>query len=135
MPGVNPLISYPAAIAYLHAIAQSFEATDWKAIYYLYRILAAEHPTPFVALNKAIAASYAISKEAALEELQQIKGLENYYLYHTAIGEIYFDLHRKKDARRYYEKALSLTRSHAEQQLLQEKINACADDFPALSLS
>src|SRR4030095_4182394 len=99
-----------AAIAYLHAIAPSFETTDWKAIYHLYKILAAEHPTPFVALNKGIAASYAISKEAALVELKQIKGLENYYLYHTAIGEIYFDLHRKKDARVYYEKALSLTR-------------------------
>ncbi|RYZ53060.1 MAG: sigma-70 family RNA polymerase sigma factor, partial [Chitinophagaceae bacterium] len=29
-----------AAIAYLHAVAPSFEKTDWKAIYYLYSILA-----------------------------------------------------------------------------------------------
>ncbi len=123
-----------AAIAYFHAVAPGFEATNWKAIYYLYKILAAEHPTPFVLLNKAIAASYAISKEAALEELQQIKGLENYYLYHTAIGEIYFDLHCKEDARHYYRKALSLTRSLAEQQLLQEKIKGCADDFSAFSV-
>ncbi|MEJ7677372.1 MAG: sigma-70 family RNA polymerase sigma factor [Segetibacter sp.] len=100
-----------AAIAYLHAVAPSFETTNWKAIYCLYNILAAKHPTPFVALNKAIAASYAVSKEAALKELHQIKGLENYYLYHTAIGEIYFDLRCMKDARHYYQKALSLTRS------------------------
>lgn len=124
-----------AAIAYLHAVASSFEATDWKAIYYLYSILATEHPTPFVALNKGIAASYALSREAALIELQKIKGLENYYLYHTAIGEIYFDLHRKQDAKHYYEKALSLTRSLAEQQLLLEKIKACEDDLPTFSLS
>lgn len=124
-----------AAIAYLHAIATSFEATDWKAIHYLYKILADQHPTPFVALNKAIAASYASSKEAALIELQQIKGLENYYLYHTAIGEIYFDLHLKKDAKYYYQKALLLTTSLAEQQLLHEKINACADDCHDFSLS
>lgn len=120
-----------AAIAYLHASAPCFEATDWKAIYYLYTILAAEHPTPFIALNKAIAAAYAISKEAALAELQQIKGLENYYLYHTAIGEIYFDLHRRQDAQHYYRKALPLTKSLVEQQLLQDKIEACEDDMAA----
>lgn len=124
-----------AAIAYMHAVASSFETTDWKAIYYLYGILASEHPTPFVALNKAIAASYAVSREAALAELQNIKGLDNYYLYHTALGEIYFDLDRRNDAKHYYQKALSLTRSLAEQQLLQEKIKACADDFPGFSLS
>lgn len=124
-----------AAIAYLHAIAPSFEATDWTAIYHLYAILASHHPTPFVALNKAIAASYAISKHAALSELQAVKGLDDYYLYYTAIGEIYFDLHSNKEALRYYQKALSLTRSLAEQQLLQQKIKACTDNFPAFSLS
>jgi RNA polymerase sigma-70 factor (ECF subfamily) len=120
-----------AAIAYFHAVAPSFEATNWKAIYYLYQILADNHPTSFIALNKAIAASYAVSKESALAELQQIKGLENYYLYYTAIGEIYSDLHRLKDAQHYYEKALSLTRSVAEQLLLQDKIKACLKDDPA----
>ncbi len=124
-----------AAIAYLHASASSFETTDWRAIYFLYKILADKHPTPFVALNKAIAASYAISKEAALAELKQIKGMEKYYLYHTAIGEVYFDLHCREDAHHHYQKALLLTRSLAEQQLLQDKINACNDDFPAFSLS
>lgn len=114
-----------AAIAYLHAVAPSFEATDWKAIYCLYEVLAAQHRTPFVALNKAIAASYAVSEQTALDELQQINGLENYYLYHTAVGEIYFRLHCKKEAIYYYQKALSLTKSTAEQQLLQEKIKAC----------
>jgi RNA polymerase sigma factor (sigma-70 family) len=117
-----------AAIAYFHAVAPSFEATDWKAIYYLYTILATEHPTPFVLLNKAIAASYAVSKEVALQELEQVKGLENYYLFHTAMGEIYFDLNCRNDAKRYYQKALLLTKSYTEQQLIQEKINACADD-------
>jgi predicted RNA polymerase sigma factor len=40
-------------------------------------------PNPIVAMNKAIASSYAISKENALKELQQIKGLENHHLYYT----------------------------------------------------
>lgn len=124
-----------AAIAYLHAIATTFEDTDWKAIHYLYDILNTTYSTPFIALNKAIAASYAISKKAGLEQIQQIKGLENYYLYYTAIGELYFDLGQKQEAKHYYQKALSLIRSNAEHQLLQEKIKACSHAFPAFSLS
>ena len=124
-----------AAIAYLHAVAPSFEETDWKAIYYLYQLLAAAHPNPFIHLNKAIAASYAVSKESALQQLKAIDGLENYYLYHTAIGEVYFELAQMAVARMYYQKALTLTKSLAEQHLLQEKITACGDDFPAFSLS
>jgi predicted RNA polymerase sigma factor len=82
-------------------------------------------PVPIVALNKAIASAYAISKENALDQLLQIKGLENYYLYHTSIGEIYYELHDKSNAKKFYERALHLTTSRPQQQLLMSKINNC----------
>jgi RNA polymerase sigma-70 factor (ECF subfamily) len=124
-----------AAIAYLHAVAPSFDDTNWKAIFYLYEVLAKETPTAFVLLNKAIAAMYAVSKEESLRELEAIKGLEKYYLYHTAVGEVYFELGQVSIARQHFQKALSLTKSLVEQQLLQEKIKACADDLSRFSLS
>lgn len=124
-----------AAIAYLHAVASSFEKTDWKAIHYLYQILTDHYPTPFVRLNKAIAASYAVGPKEALQELEAIKELDNYYLYHTAIGEVYFALQQKEKAKQCYKRALLLTRSAAEQQLLHEKIKACEEQWPAFSLS
>ena len=114
-----------AAIASLHAAAPSFEQTDWKSIYHLYEILYQLQPVPIVALNKAIASAYAISKENALDQLLQIKGLENYYLYHTSIGEIYYELHDKSNAKKFYERALHLTTSRPQQQLLISKINNC----------
>jgi RNA polymerase sigma factor (sigma-70 family) len=114
-----------AAIAAVHALAPSFEETDWKAIYFLYESLYSLHQTPVVALNKAIAAAYAIDKETALKQLLAIKDLEDYYLYHTSIGEIYFELDNKREARNYFLKALSLTDSKKEQQLLQGKIERC----------
>jgi RNA polymerase sigma-70 factor (ECF subfamily) len=114
-----------AAIASLHAAAPSFDQTDWKSIYRLYEILFQLQPAPIVALNKAIASAYAISRENALNQLLQIKGLENYYLYHTSIGEIYYELHDKDKAKKFYEKALHLTTSRQEQQLLISKINNC----------
>jgi RNA polymerase sigma factor (sigma-70 family) len=114
-----------AAIASLHASADSFEHTDWKSIYDLYEVLYQLQPAPIVALNKAIASAYAISKQSAHGQLLQIKGLENYYLYHTSIGEIYFELHQKRKAKEFYEKALHLTNSRPEQQLLMAKISHC----------
>jgi RNA polymerase sigma-70 factor (ECF subfamily) len=114
-----------AAIASQHAAARSFDQTDWKSIYHLYEMLYQLQPNPIVAMNKAIASSYAISKQNALKELQQIKGLENHHLYHASIGEIYFELQNKTEAKKFYQKALQFTSSGHEQQLLISKINSC----------
>jgi len=114
-----------AAIASQHATARSFEQTDWKSIYHLYEILYQLQPNPVVAMNKAIASAYAVSKQNALNELQQIKGLEHHHLYYASIGEIYFELQNKGEAKKFYQKALQLTSSGYEQQLLISKINNC----------
>ncbi|HEY2721504.1 MAG TPA: sigma-70 family RNA polymerase sigma factor [Chitinophagaceae bacterium] len=114
-----------AAIASLHAVAPTFEQTDWKSIYDLYEVLYKLQPVPIIALNKAIASAYATSKENALDQLLKIKGLENYYLYHTSVGEIYFELDNRKMAKKFYEIALNLTTSKQERQLLKTKISHC----------
>ena len=114
-----------AAIAALHAAALSFEETDWKGIYNLYEMLYQINPSNIVALNKAIACGYAIDKQTALEQLTLIRGLENYYLYHTAVGELYFELNKNEEAKKYFQTALALTTSKQEQQLLQKKIENC----------
>ena len=114
-----------AAIASLHAAAPSFQKTDWKSIYHLYEMLYQLQPNPVVAMNKAIASAYAINKENALDELQKIKGLEHHHLYYASIGEFYFELDNKTHAKAYFQKALELTSSSYERQLLNEKIRKC----------
>lgn len=114
-----------AAIASQHAAAPSFEKTDWKRIYQLYELLYQLQPNPVVALNKAIASAYAISKPAALDALLQIKGLENHHLYHASLGEIYFEFGEKMIAKEYFENAFRLTDSQTEKQLLLKKISGC----------
>jgi RNA polymerase sigma factor (sigma-70 family) len=113
---------FEAAIASLHAASPSFEQTDWGSIYHLYEMLYQLQPNPVVAMNKAIASAYAISKQKALEELQQVKGLEQHHLYHAAMGELYFELENKEKAKTCFEKALQLTSSRTEKQLLLDKI-------------
>jgi RNA polymerase sigma-70 factor (ECF subfamily) len=114
-----------AAIASLHAAAPSFAQTDWASIYHLYGVLFSINPSPVVAFNKAIASAYAISREAALPQLLSIKGLEQNHLYHTAVGEMYFELAQKESAKACFEQALRLTASLPEQQLIRSKISQC----------
>ena len=114
-----------AAIASQHATARTFDQTDWKSIYHLYEMLYQLQPNPVVAMNKAIASAYAIGRQNALNELQKIKGLEHHHLYYATVGEIYFDLDKKTEAKKFYQKALELTSSTYEQQLLMHKIKNC----------
>lgn len=114
-----------AAIAWLHATAPDFASTNWKGIYHLYSILHEHHPSTFVAVNKAIAAAYAVDATAAINELLAIKGLENYYLYHTALGEIYFMEKQVEKALFHLTKAKQLTNSLSEKQLIQQKLDTC----------
>ena len=115
-----------AVIASLHAEAPSFEKTDWKTIYSLYEALYRLHPNPVVALNKAIAAAYALDKETSLAQMLNIKNLEHYYLYHTSIGELYFELNNKTEAKKYFQKALLITTSRQEKELLISKLEKCS---------
>ncbi|MBN8675475.1 MAG: sigma-70 family RNA polymerase sigma factor [Chitinophagales bacterium] len=116
---------FEAVIASLHAAAPSFEKTDWKSIYHLYELLYQLQPNPVIAMNKAIASAYAVNRQQALEELQQIKGLEQNHLYYASIAEMYFDLQQKKEAKAWFQKAILYTSSQSEQQLLLEKISYC----------
>jgi RNA polymerase sigma-70 factor (ECF subfamily) len=117
---------FEAAIASQHASAPSFEQTDWKSIYHLYEMLYQLQPNPIVAMNKAIASAYAISKQNALTELQRIRGLEHHHLYYASIGEIYYEMENTIEAKKFFKKALEYTTSTAMQQLLYNKINNCS---------
>jgi len=114
-----------AVIASLHAAAPSFEKTDWQRIYDLYGMLYQLQPNPVVAMNRAVASGYAINKEKALEELLMIKGLEKHHLYYACIGEMYFELGQKENARIAFEKAFALTESVTERLFLKGKIGGC----------
>jgi RNA polymerase sigma factor (sigma-70 family) len=116
-----------AAIASLHAAAPSFAQTDWGAIYRLYEMLYQLQPNPVVAMNKAIASAYAINRDHAFTALKQISGLEKHHLYFASLGEICLDMNQPVLARSYFEKALMLTTSLPEKQLLTCKIGLCGD--------
>jgi RNA polymerase sigma-70 factor (ECF subfamily) len=113
-----------AAIAAVHAQAESVASTDWRQIVALYNQLARIQPSPVVHLNRAVAIAMRDGPEAGLKHIDALLehgGLANYYLAHSARADMYRRLGRT-EARSSYEKALALTQQEPERQFLQERI-------------
>jgi RNA polymerase sigma-70 factor (ECF subfamily) len=114
-----------AAIAAVHAEAESVAATDWKQIVALYDRLLRIQPSPVVLLNRAVAIAMCDGPEAGLTQIDAVLEhgeLANYYLAHSARADMYRRLGRTAEARSSYERALALTQQEPERHFLQERI-------------
>ncbi|MGH9705654.1 MAG: RNA polymerase sigma factor [Candidatus Acidiferrales bacterium] len=114
-----------AAIAAVHAEAESVALTDWRRIVALYDQLARIQPSPVVQLNRAVAMAMRDGPEAGLTHIDAVleQGeLANYYLAHSARADMCRRLGRTSEALSSYEKALALTQQEPERQFLQERI-------------
>jgi len=106
-----------AAIAAVHAEAESADATDWRQVVVLYNQLVRIQPSPVVYLNRAVAIAERDGPEAGLAHIDALleQGeLANYYLAHSARAELYRRLGRTDEARFSYESALALTQQEPE---------------------
>jgi RNA polymerase sigma-70 factor (ECF subfamily) len=114
-----------AAIAAVHAEAQTASDTDWPQIVGLYTILARADPSPVVALNRAVAVAMRDGPAAGLALLDAILGrgdLSDYSLAHSARAELCRRLDRGAEARAAYERALGLTRQEPERRFLAGRL-------------
>jgi RNA polymerase sigma-70 factor, ECF subfamily len=114
-----------AAIAAVHAEAESAAATDWRQIVALYDRLLRIHPLPVVQLNRAVAIAMCDGPEAGLTDIDAVLEhgeLANYYLAHSARADMSRRLGWTPEARSSYEKALALTQQELERPFLQERI-------------
>ena len=112
-----------AAIAGCHAVARSWEATDWSLIVTLYEQLVELTQSPIAELNRAIALSHRDGAAAALTAIAPLaERLDSYHLYHAARAEFLRELGRPAEAGRADRRATSLTSNPAEVQLLRERV-------------
>src|SRR5215831_17161290 len=114
-----------AAIAAVHAEAESAAATDWRQMVALYNQLARIQPSPVVLLNRAVAIAMRDGPEAGLTHIDALLEhgeLANYHLAHSARADMCRRLGRTAEARSSYEKALALTQQGPERQFLEDRI-------------
>src|SRR5215468_11162904 len=120
-----------AAIASIHACARHAEDTNWRDIVSLYDTLMTIHPSPIVALNRAIAVAQHEGPERGLEEIDAIedrKRLSAYPFYSAALGELELRRGRHETAREHFRAALALARNPMERRYLERRMNACERD-------
>ncbi len=114
-----------AAIAAVHAEAESVAATDWRQIVALYDRLLRIQPSPVVLLNRAVAIAMCDGLEAGLTQINALLEhgeLANYYLAYSARADMYRRLGRTAEARASYEKALALTQQEPERRFLARRL-------------
>jgi len=119
-----------AAIAAVHAEAQSAAATDWAQIVALYDVLLRVDPSPVVELNRAVAVAMRDGPEAGLTLIDAILArgdLTEYHLAHSARADLCRRLGRTAQARGSYERALRLTRQEPERRFLERRLESCRD--------
>ena len=114
-----------AAIAAVHAEAPSAGHTDWRQIVGLYDVLLRAVPSPVIELNRAVAVAMEqgpLAGLALVDNLSQRGELQDYHLAHSARGEFCRQLGRFDEARRAYEKALSLTQQAPEKRFITRRL-------------
>ncbi|WP_435840918.1 RNA polymerase sigma factor [Streptomyces flaveolus] len=117
-----------AAIAACHAVAYTYEGTDWSRIATLYGLLAARAPSPVVELNRAVAVSMAEGPAPALalvDALAAEPALRGYHLLPSVRGDLLLRLGRAAEARAEFERAASLARNERERELLTHRAREC----------
>ena len=112
-----------AAIQAVHDDARTFEDTDWPQVVTLYDHLYSLHPTPVVALNRAIAIGEVAGHEAALDEYAAIANdLDSYYLLHAATASSLRQVGRLEEAKQSMLRARALAPTEAERRHLEDEL-------------
>jgi RNA polymerase sigma factor (sigma-70 family) len=116
--------SLQAAIAECHAIAPTFNETDWNRIVLLYEALGRLAPSPIVELNRAVAVSMATGPGSALRIVDRLDArgaLRGSHLLPSVRGELLARLGRIEEARSELLTAAGLTANEQEKAVLEFK--------------
>ncbi|MEO5681171.1 MAG: DUF6596 domain-containing protein [Chitinophagaceae bacterium] len=109
-----------ASIAYWHTI-KADTPEKWSAILQLYNQLLQLTYSPMAALNRTYALSKVHGKPEAIMAAEKL-GLTNNRFYYVLLGELYSGIDKIK-ATDNFKKALAITKTIAEKQAIQKKID------------
>jgi RNA polymerase sigma-70 factor, ECF subfamily len=115
-----------AAIAAVHAEAQSAAETDWAQIVALYDVLVRLESSPIVDLNRAVAIAMRDGPLAGLQQVDAIltRGdLSDYHLAHAARADLCRRLGRGAEAKDSYQRALAIAKQEPERRFLEKRLS------------
>ncbi len=113
-----------AAIAALHARAETAAQTDWAQIALLYAELLRMQPSPVVELNAAVALAMARGPDAGLRWIENLAArgeLRGYHLFFAARADLLRRAGRLADSVVAYDEAIALVTHPAERAYLERR--------------
>jgi RNA polymerase sigma-70 factor (ECF subfamily) len=117
-----------AAIAAVHAEAERAADTDWPQIAALYASLERSHPSPVVALNRAVAVAMAESPERGLALIAPLEApLGDYCPLHAARADLLRRLGRRAEAMAAYRRAAELAENDVTRRFLERRLQSLCD--------
>jgi RNA polymerase sigma-70 factor (ECF subfamily) len=125
LSGVKSPYAIQAAIAALHAQAETAAETDWPQIAGLYAELLRRESSPVIALNHAAAVAMAEGPErglALLDALAADPSMQNYHLYFAARADLLRRAGRRPEAREAYVEAQRLVGNEPERRYLAKRL-------------
>jgi RNA polymerase sigma-70 factor (ECF subfamily) len=114
-----------AMIAAQHARAATAAETDWRTVAAAYGALFQLHPTPVVALNRAVAVAMATTPERGLkmiDELEISDELRRYHFLAAARADLLRRAGRFPEAANAYRAALRVCRNPVERRFLERRL-------------
>lgn len=114
-----------AALASVHASADSIKNTRWDLIVQYYDMLLAINPSPVIEFHRAIAVGMRSGPQAGLALLEQLETdvkLANYHSLFAAKAEFYQQLGWRDQAIQAYQAALQWVRQEPERKYLQKQL-------------
>lgn len=116
-----------AAIAGLHARAETPNETDWAGIDALYASLEQRAPSPVVTLNRSVALAKLSGPQAALDLIAPLaERLDGYFYFHGARGSYLMQLGRNAEAREAFNRAIALANTPAEAATIRDYLDKIA---------
>ena len=118
-----------AEIAAVHATAPDAAATDWARIVGCYDALLEQHPSPVIALNRAVAVGYRDSPVAGLAALAEVAAeLADYPLLPAVRAGLLRHAGHSELAAAAYREAIEIAHNPAERRFLQRRLAELAAD-------
>jgi RNA polymerase sigma-70 factor, ECF subfamily len=115
-----------AEIAGCHAVAPTWQETDWARIVECYDRLVELTGSPLVQLNRAIACSQLAGPKVGIAELETLAAtgvLDGYHLLPAALAELWREAGDAGRAAGYYRQALTIAMSAPERRFLSTRLD------------
>lgn len=119
------LYATQAAIAACHALAETWEDTNWDAVISWYDVLLTIIDTPVVRLNRAVAIAERDGAQRGLTELEEVGPLPGYTPLDAVRGELLLRLYRFEEAADAYRRALARPTNTAHRRHLERRLACC----------